>query len=115
LRSTEAAQVAQWFGLGRRPRRRKRDEAPATASELKLVPSPGTITLIAGPSGAGKSSLLRRLRETRQSDSRVWIELEKIDPPELPVVNCFPGRRLISTLRLLGRVGLGEAWSYLRT
>ena len=33
----------------------------------------------------------------------------------VPVVNCFGDEPVMETLKLLGRVGLGEAWSYLRT
>ena len=122
IRSAEAAEVARWFGLGSagntgRTRRRKRrgtQQAEATR-EIDLALCGGTITLITGASGAGKSSLLRKLRERCAPTSRDWIDLSEVQFADVPIVNCFGGEKLIEVLRRLGRVGLGEAWSYLRT
>lgn len=118
LLTPEAAQVANWFNLGDTPRRRKarlkaqrRDRAPDPRDQIPL--DPGTITLITGPSGAGKSSLLRALRES--ASDRVPIDLNAFEAPDLPIVNCFDGMQLLDALQLLARVGLGEAWTYLRT
>ena len=113
LRSVEAVEVARWFGLGAGPRRRERRNTRESAPGIVL--REGTITLISGPSGAGKTVLLRRLRELYKEDSRRWIDLEAIALPDEPVVNCFGDQRLEETLALLARVGLGEAWTYLRT
>ena len=118
LRSAEAVEVATWFGLGSSrgvSRRRKRTSGAVGRLEVGLVElNAGTITLLTGASGAGKSSLLRELRK-RHSDGVTWIDLASLRLGNVPIVNCFDDRPLVETLRLLGRVGLGEAWSYLRT
>ncbi|MEA2711228.1 MAG: hypothetical protein QOF78_3829 [Phycisphaerales bacterium] len=120
IRSERAAQVARWFGLDRHPSRdaRSNDAKPASggrASVEKLAPrlQPGTITLIAGPSGAGKSTLLRATRDAHRA--RRWIELSELAAPDAPLVDCFNDLPLRAALELLARVGLGEAWTYLRT
>lgn len=113
LRSAEAVEVAKWFGLGRvRNRKRKRKVIEEETVEVEL--RAGTVTLIVGASGAGKSMLLRRWREEHVARGANWIELgdERFD--DVPVVNCFPGQALEETLMLLGRVGLGEVWTYLK-
>jgi ABC-type ATPase with predicted acetyltransferase domain len=115
VRSERAATVARWFGLRKAS---AEQDAPATdpMARPELMLTPGTITLITGPSGAGKSSLLRATRErvTRES-TRHWIYLAELDPPDVPVVDCFgDDLPLRDVLLLLSRVGLGEAWSYLR-
>jgi ABC-type ATPase with predicted acetyltransferase domain len=112
IRSARAAQVARWFGLGQ----------PADAKQA-LPPAPplpavaaGTITFISGPSGSGKSSLFGATRaQQRDRAGRRWIDLAAIDAPDVPLVDCFGDTPLREVLALLGRVGLGEAWSYLRT
>ena len=77
-----------------------------------ILPPPGAITLVTGASGSGKSSLLRALR--RSIDAR-WIDLDDVELRDVPVVDCFHRRSLETTLALLARVGLAEAWTYLRT
>ena len=116
IRSDEAALVANWFGLDRksRSRKRKRISTPTVESAIDLDLAPGTITLITGPSGAGKSCLLRRSK-THHSSDRKWIDLMSLRVRNDPIVNCFGNQPLMETLQLLGKVGLGEAWSYLRT
>src|SRR6185437_16551696 len=120
IRSAEAAEVARWFGLGgeivseRSAPRRRRKRRTDQICELEL--RPGTITFITGPSGSGKSSLLRALRLQHARDqSRGWIDLASVRVANVPAVNCFGDQPVMETLKLLGRVGLGEAWSYLRT
>src|SRR5439155_14323908 len=128
VRSERAALVARWFGLGRR----RDDEGGHDTAGLRngkpdaamVPPAAGTILLIAGPSGAGKSTLLRALRERAIGDGRDWIDLAAMAPlAELPLVDCFDNlldvgaspAPLRDVLLLLARVGLGEAWTYLRT
>jgi ABC-type ATPase with predicted acetyltransferase domain len=132
IRSERAAQVARWFGLDRRSARSGVAGAKATSdgrvpvSALETAPAPtpalalalraGTITLIAGPSGAGKSTLLRAARDAHAN--RRWIDLATIAAPapgDAPIVDCFGDLTLRDVLALLARVGLGEAWTYLRT
>jgi ABC-type ATPase with predicted acetyltransferase domain len=101
--------VAEWFGLSR----------AATVSEAPpvdlsaLLPAPGKIVLITGGSGAGKSTLLRAMQQ--QFADRAWLDLRAIALPERALVDCFPTMPLERALGLLSRVGLAEAWDYLRT
>jgi ABC-type ATPase with predicted acetyltransferase domain len=125
IRSDRAAAVARMFGLPEPgailaaksrtfPTRAKMPPFDIRA----LLPRAGAITLITGPSGAGKSSLLRRLRRCARRDGcATWIDLTRLRlPMSIPVVDCFhPDDPLTDVLLDLGRVGLGEAWSYLRT
>ena len=134
IRSERAAQVARWFGLDRRragndskhdsrteargARQRKSDAKAASDSRAggdapSLSLRPGTITLITGPSGAGKSTLFRATRAAHPQ--RRWIDLATLPAPDAPVVDCFGELPLRDALELLARVGLGEAWTYLRT
>jgi ABC-type glutathione transport system ATPase component len=141
IRSERAAQVARWFGLDARradsdmtgsarraktDSRRKTTDAPRAKTDAKAasdsratldVPArllrPGTITLIAGPSGAGKSTLLHATRDAHRQ--RRWIDLATLPAPDAPLVDCFGDLPLRDALGLLARVGLGEAWTYLRT
>jgi ABC-type ATPase with predicted acetyltransferase domain len=125
IRSERAAMVARLFGLsgigirgsgfGKEGKRRARRSYPnpETRSPIPDLPA-GTITLLTGPSGAGKSMLLRAIR-ARQDPSRPWIDLPQLSAPDLPLVDCFGEADLRGVLELLARVGLSEAWSYLRT
>lgn len=113
-RSSRAARVIEMFGLNtRRPRDSEASAPKAPEDGLSAsVCHPGTITLITGPSGAGKSSLLRSLHAQHAA---VALDVAAIDLPEKPIVDCFDLLSLQETLLLLSRVGLGEAWSYIRT
>jgi ABC-type ATPase with predicted acetyltransferase domain len=78
-----------------------------------LLPAPGQILFLSGPSGSGKSSLLRAM-QTIATD-QIWIDLSRIELPEEPLVDCFKTCSLEDALETLSRVGLAEAWTYLRT
>ena len=110
FRSARAREVAQWFGIDVR-----RVAAPATpcGDVVAILPPPGAITLVTGASGSGKSSLLRAARG-QDADAR-WIDLDDMRPRDVPLVDCFEGCALRDTLALLARVGLAEAWTYLRS
>ncbi|HEY7087644.1 MAG TPA: AAA family ATPase [Tepidisphaeraceae bacterium] len=112
-RSRRARLVARWFGLVL-PDPQQINLAPLQPDQLDLLlPRAGEIVLITGPSGAGKSSLLRLLRA--RECNRHCIDLAGIRPPNRPLVNCFEKTRLEHVLSLLNRVGLSDAWTYLRT
>jgi len=120
IRSERARVVAEWFGLGKavKAKRPRRSRASAPIDFASLV-QPGTLVLITGPSGSGKSSLLRCLQETCAAQSptqAAWIDLPRLVLPDAPLTDCFgEDLALEDVLALLGHVGLGEAWSYLRT
>lgn len=111
-RSRRTRQIARWFALdvARAAIRPQAFPLPAVKS---LVPSPGKILLISGASGSGKSSLLEMIRKTFKR-SHV-LDLNRIILPDQPLVDCFGAIPLQQVLGLLSRVGLAEAWGYLRT
>lgn len=119
IRSERAATVARWFGIDDRLRTADSandsppDQRTDRALLRSLLPRAGQIVFLTGPSGAGKSSMLRALRTLRPRGR--WMDLNTIDLPDAPLVDCFDGAALDQTLALLSQVGLAEAWSYLRT
>ena len=121
VRSAEVAEVARWFGLnlgaGRIPRRRKRLAAPVYHNDAEL-PLARNDHVDQRTKRAGKSCLLQRLRMQRPDHHR-WIDLMSIRVADIANVPWSAVsailRFLLETLKLLGRVGLGEAWSYLST
>jgi len=115
VRTERAATVARWFGLDRRDDLPGGEPTRQTPPAIEL-PAPGEILLLSGPSGSGKSRLLRALRD--QADESIdWIDLAELSaPPATPLVDCFGDvTPLREILLLFARVGLGEAWSYLRS
>ena len=111
VRSRRARQIARWFGLSPRTSARR---TPSFEELRPILPPPGAITLVTGPSGGGKSSLLRALRSAASPEVR-WIDFDRIEPRAVPLVDCFDHIPLTDALALLSRVGLCEAWTYLRT
>ena len=108
IRSERARVVAGMFGVKEGSGFGVQGSEVETELELRA----GTVTLITGASGGGKSTLLRALRT---KCSRLWVDVGEIDLPQVPVVDCFESDELEEVLAMLGRVGLGEVWTYLRT
>lgn len=110
---SHALTIRRWFGIDRRDRRAR----PPDVDELllaRVLPRPGQITLICGPSGAGKSSLLRHLRDRIESQRRC-IDLARLRlPVDRAVIDCFDSLDIEHALASLSRVGLAEAWCYLK-
>jgi ABC-type ATPase with predicted acetyltransferase domain len=82
--------------------------------ELKI--SPKDITLITGDSGSGKSVLLKALeRDIRQDMGLTAINIGDIQPePNKPLIETV-GKTLEEGLELLSKVGLNDAFLFLRT
>ncbi|MGH7215211.1 MAG: AAA family ATPase, partial [Tepidisphaeraceae bacterium] len=125
IRSERAAEVARYFELeavlpeGATPASGRGLLELLGSMELPdlLLPRPGRLVLLTGPSGSGKSTLLRAIRDAGSSHApRRWIDLARLRLPDRPLVDCFGTRvSLERVLKELSRVGLAEAWSYLRT
>lgn len=112
-RSFRSRLVARWFGLNGDDAKSDARPSPIDPARLaSMLPLSGQILLISGPSGAGKSSLVRALCGAM---SETWIDLDAQPLPDRPLVDCFERVSIQRTLKLLGRVGLAEAWTYLRT
>ena len=128
IRSERAARVARWFGVEQllspssSSRKTDPDRAERRGRQQRFLRDlgyaalrPGRVTLVTGPSGAGKSSLLRQLRY-EYGKSITWTDLGALTLPNKPLVDCFgPRTKLPDVLMQLSCVGLGEAWSYLKT
>jgi ABC-type ATPase with predicted acetyltransferase domain len=125
VRSRRAANVAEMFGITRLLPKIGAPRAPLlTSAQLRLMlPAPGQIVLLTGPSGAGKSSILRGLRRM-QRGTRTWVDLNQLRlPGSLALIDCIDDvdedsdcdRACNEVMSSLNRVGLAEAWSYLRT
>jgi ABC-type ATPase with predicted acetyltransferase domain len=127
IRSVRAATVARFFGIeDQLPSAATTDVSttPAPADRYggsrgtlrDLLPRAGQIVLLTGASGAGKSTLLRALRESAARHRIRWIDLDAAALPDVPVVDCFGAAFSVErAMELLSRVGLAEAWTYLRT
>jgi len=111
VRTWRGQRVADFFQLPPAP------EPTDVAGPPQSLPIPrtGQLMLITGASGSGKSTLLRQIIANEQSTGRRTIDLARLVLPDVPVVDCLPDLPLEAALALLGRMGLGEAWTYLRT
>jgi len=113
VRTWRGERVARWFGL---PIEIERNVIPAEPPpQTPVLLDAGEIVLITGASGSGKSTLLRRIAHDLELAGQCVIDLANLPLPDAPVVDCFPDVPLEAALAMLGRMGLGEAWTYLRT
>jgi len=82
--------------------------------ELKIGKT--DIVYITGDSGSGKSVLLKALeRDIREDMGQSCINIEDIKPdPDRPIVETV-GKNLSEALELLSRVGLNDAFLFLRS
>ena len=103
--------VADAFGLGI-------DEAKQFIiyDNVKLAITPRDIVYITGDSGSGKSILLKALEKDIKEDlGLTCININEIQPiPGKPLVETV-GQNLEEALELLSRVGLNDAYLFLRS
>jgi len=83
-------------------------------AELKIGPS--DVVYITGDSGSGKSALLKALeKDIRQDMGLTCINIAEIKPePNKPLIETV-GKTLEEALELLSKVGLNDAFLFLRT
>ena len=99
-------EVAEAFGLGV-------DDAqkfPVLNAELKI--SPKDVVYITGDSGSGKSVLLRALRQDLGDEAIDMSEVKVV--PDKPLIETV-GVTVEAALELLSKVGLNDAFLFLRT
>ncbi len=103
--------VAEAFGLGL-----DRWEKFVIYDNVELKIGPTDIVYITGDSGSGKSVLLRALeKDIRQDLGLSCINIADIKPePNKPLIETI-GKSLEEALELLSRVGLNDAFLFLRT
>jgi ABC-type transport system involved in cytochrome c biogenesis ATPase subunit len=99
-------QVAEAFGLGI-------DETQEfKILETQLTLKPNDIVYITGDSGSGKSVLLRALRSDLGDQA---IDLSEVQiEPDKPIIETI-GKTLEEALELLSKLGLNDAFLFLRT
>jgi ABC-type lipoprotein export system ATPase subunit/GNAT superfamily N-acetyltransferase len=99
-------EVAEAFGLGVDE---EREHVIYRDFELHLAE--GDVVYITGDSGSGKSLLLRALEADLGGES---VNIEEVDlPTGRPIIDTV-GRTFSEALRLLSRVGLNDAYLFLR-
>jgi len=98
--------VANSFGLGL-----DRTATFTVLDKLSVTIQPGWIVYVTGQSGSGKSTILKLLADKVKPHT----DLNRIRlPRNKPLVDCF-ALPLQQTLHLLARVGLADAFLFLRT
>ncbi|MGB9672398.1 MAG: ATP-binding cassette domain-containing protein, partial [Candidatus Norongarragalinales archaeon] len=103
--------VAEAFGLGL-----DKWEKFVIYDNVELKISPTDIVYITGDSGSGKSVLLRALeKDIREEMGQTCINIADVKPiPNKPLIETVGGS-LEEALELLSRVGLNDAFLFLRT
>ncbi|MGQ9642124.1 MAG: GNAT family N-acetyltransferase, partial [Candidatus Bathycorpusculaceae bacterium] len=103
--------VAEGFGLGL-----DKWEKFVVYDNVELKIAPTDIVYITGDSGSGKSVLLKALeKDIRQDMGLTCINIADIKPPlGKPLIETV-GKTLEEALELLSRVGLNDAFLFLRT
>lgn len=97
--------VAEAFGLGLDERRQ------TLYSGLELRLAEGDVVYVTGDSGSGKSVLLRALREDLGDRA---VDIDDVNVDEGALIVDAVGATLTEALSLLSRVGLNDAYLFLR-
>jgi len=99
-------EVAEAFGLGV-----DEEQEHVLYKDFEVKLTMGDVVYITGDSGSGKSVLLRALREDLGDEAASMAELEA--PEDRPIIDLV-GDSFQGALRLLSKVGLNDAFLFLR-
>jgi len=99
-------EVAEAFGLGV-----DEEQEHVLYKDFEVKLTMGDVVYITGDSGSGKSVLLRALRDDLGEEAATMAELEA--PEDRPIIDLV-GNSFQSALRLLSKVGLNDAFLFLR-
>jgi ABC-type lipoprotein export system ATPase subunit/GNAT superfamily N-acetyltransferase len=109
--SERVVAVAEGFGLGL-----NHWQQFVIYDNVELKISPKGITLITGDSGSGKSVLLKALeKDIRQDMGLTCINIADVKPEENKPLIETVGKTFEESLELLSKVGLNDAFLFLRT
>ena len=103
--SERTLKVGEAFGLG------LDDQRHTLYDDFELRLNEGDVVYITGDSGSGKSVLLDALRVDLGMEAVVMGDLPM--PPDVPIVDALGGS-FTEALELLSRVGLNDAYLFLR-
>lgn len=106
-RTPRVLEIAEAFGLG------LADKDFTIYDNLDIEVRPGDVVYITGQSGSGKSLLLRELADQLRAGGSSVSDLNEIDLPEKPVIECV-GETTNDATELLGKAGISDAWIYIR-
>ena len=116
IRSERAATVARWFGIDDQINHPEPTPAPISApTESSFVRSAQVRADHVADRPEWRGEIIDASGTAIGPAQARFLDLNEIQLPDVPLVDCFDGAPLDQTLALLSRVGLAEAWSYLRT
>jgi ABC-type ATPase with predicted acetyltransferase domain len=108
-RTPRVLEIAEGFGLG------LSQKEFVIYDHLEIEVKSGDIVYITGQSGSGKSLLLRDMSEQMRAGGLVIADLNKIELPDAPVVDCLPTEMpTTQVLDCLAKAGISDAWIYIR-
>lgn len=106
-RTPRVLEIAESFGLG------LNDRDFVVYDNLELEVRQGDVVYITGQSGSGKSLLLKDLSAAMNAGGLKISDLNQIDLPSKPVIECV-GRSLFEATDLLSKAGISDAYIYTR-
>lgn len=106
-RTPRVLEVAEGFGLG------LTNKEFVIYDNLEVEVRQGDVVYVTGQSGSGKSLILRALMEQMQAQGLIVADLNKMAPPETPVIEIV-GKTTTEAADLLGKAGISDAWVYIR-
>ena len=108
-RTPRVLEIAEGFGLG------LSNKEFIVYDHLEVEMNQGDVVYIAGQSGSGKSLLLRDLKTQMSAGGLTIVDLNEIQLPDKPVVDCFgPDMPTTQVLDYLAKAGISDAWIYIR-